>query len=143
MDQIVPPSVVATMPEALRFLPENVLQVASHMVVDGHETAVRAPTPPGRVGALHVVPPLVVARMAPTVVVPLNSDPTAVQSAVVAHDTADRLIGPVETVLPLQVAPPSVVVSTPAPEAVEPTAMHSDVDGHETPETSVAPLDRV
>src|SRR5665213_1850040 len=98
MDQIVPPSVVATMPVALTFLPVNVLQVASHTVADGHETAVSAPTPLGRVGALHIVPPSVVARMAPTVVVPLNSDPTAVQSDVVAHDTAVRAIEPGETV---------------------------------------------
>lgn len=40
-------------------------------------------------------------------------------------------------------APPSVVVSTPAPVWVEPTATHSDVDGHETPETPVAELGSV
>jgi hypothetical protein len=98
LDQIVPPSVVATMPVALTFLPVNMLQVASHTVADGHETAVSGPTPLGKVGAVHVVPPLAVARTAPTVVVPLNSDPTAVQSDVVAQDTAARVIEPVETV---------------------------------------------
>ena len=60
LDQIVPPSVVATMPVELTFLPVNMLQVASQTVVDGHETAVSGPTPLGKVGAVHVVPPSVV-----------------------------------------------------------------------------------
>jgi hypothetical protein len=71
------------------------------------------------------MPPLVVVMMVP--------EPTATQSVVDPHDTADTALTELLSMRALQTAPPSVVrAATAESELSLPTATQSEVEAHET-----------
>jgi hypothetical protein len=78
--------------------------------VEGHETPLRLSTPEGTLCVAQVVPPSVVAVMAP-VGGELVVSPTVVQSEVEGHETPLRRATPLGAVWVVQVAPPSVVAA--------------------------------
>ncbi len=107
-------------------------------MVDGHEMPVGNPLPLGRVCLAQVDPPLVDTMATATLVVPLKYEPTAQQSEVEGHATAERPSTPLGALRTVQVTPPSVVVtigSLPLP-----TATQSEVDGQVIAESEKTPL---
>jgi hypothetical protein len=104
----------------------TVYPTATQSDVDGQEIPVRKTWPSGRLRLFHDVPPSVVVMIVP--------EPTATQSVVDPHDTADTALTELLSMRALQTAPPSVVrAATAESELFLPTATQSAVDGHEIP----------
>lgn len=105
--QEVPPFLVATNPNSPAPPVAKTCPTTTQSLVEGHETALSAPSIGERILSLaHVAPPL---EVAPTV--PGPGLPTTKQSFVDGHETAMAFATPDGACLTSQVAPPSVVVT--------------------------------
>jgi hypothetical protein len=130
--QMLPPSLVATMPGPDVFVSEP---TAVQEVVEVQATASRS-SPAGTVSAAQVVPPSVV----PMIVPPL----TAVQSEVDGHDSWPPVPNPVGTAWSCHVVPPLVVPRISGlPEVVAPSASQTDVEAHEIAPSAPASAGRL